>query len=154
MNWMYDKINRVPKISNKQIEEMRHIYPTLRVDGSFVKRVKDQELIDPRNQSFLWDAVPEGDEFTFHQLNSSTIITQHHSAIFFKPSLAEVYAWIRVYMPKTWNMVTCFCMDEPARLGSSSDMMCHCTLMGCPKLVKGKSFTTVTGYTGHELVET
>lgn len=152
MNWLYDKINRVPEISDKQIEEMRHIYPVLRT-GGFVRKIKNQELIDPRNQSFLWDADPEGDEFTFDQLNSSTIITQHHSAIFFKPSLAEVYAWIRVYMPETWNMVVCFCMGEEARIGSSSDIMCHCTLMGGPKLVKGKEFTTATGYTGYELVE-
>lgn len=137
-NWLYDKVNRVPKISNKHVAEMRHIEPVLRVDTVMFRRIAGISLKDPRNVSFLWDATPTGDEFTINTLNSTTVITQHHSSVFFKPSLAEVYAWIRFYMGKNWNLVKFFCLERPERMPAVTDYACHCLLMGGPILVKGK----------------
>lgn len=153
-DWLYDKIQRVPAITDEQIAEMRHIEPVLR-DGErqWFRRIKDARKLHPRDVSFLRDAEPTGDDFTFDSLNISQIITQHHSAVFFKPSLAEVYAWIRVYMPETWREVRFFCLRPAERLGGTSDLFCICDVMGGRALVRGPEFIFPSGAVGHELVE-
>lgn len=150
--WLYDRIHRVPEISDDQIAAMRHIEPVLR-DGEscMYRRIIGIGKIDPRRTSFLWDAKPHGREFTFHQLNMATIITQHHSSVFFKPSLAEVYAWMLVYMPESWGHFTHFCLGEPKRIGSSSDIMCECVVMGGEILYRGNEVTFANGEVGHQL---
>jgi hypothetical protein len=153
-DWLYDKVQRVPPISDAQIAEMRHIEPVLKIPESVMyRRIKDADLLDPRNVSFLWNAEPIGGEFTFDTLNVTEIITQHHSSVFFKPSLAEVYAWIRAYMPETWSRVLYFCLGEPTRIGGSSDFMCQCQVMGGRILVKGEPFIFPGGQTGYTLKE-
>jgi hypothetical protein len=149
--YLYEVISRVPVITDEQIAEMRHIEPVLK-DG-MCRRIKGIEKVHPRDVSFLWDAEPTGDEFTFDSLNMSTIITQHRSAVFFKPSLAEVYAWIRVYLPEEWRRVRHFHMGECQRLGASSDVFCQCLIMGGDMLVKGNRVTFPSGAIGHELVK-
>ena len=152
-DWLYDKIKRVPAISDEQIAAMRHIEPVLASSyfGMFQK-IKGISRIDPRKQSFLWDAKPIGCEFTFDRLNRSTIITQHYSSVFFKPSLAEVYSWMLVYMPDTWEHFTHFCLGEPKRIGGSSDIMCECEVMGGEMLVRGKEHVFANGEVGFSLV--
>lgn len=154
MDWLYDKINRVPDISDDHIAEMRHIEAVLKMPNSVMyRRIQGIEKLDPRDVSFLWNAEPVGGEFTFHDLNRSVVITQHHSSVFFKPSLAEVYAWIRFYMPEEWRRVMYFCLREPTRIGASTDFMCECELMGGKKLVDGKPIVFANGSIGHYLVE-
>jgi hypothetical protein len=151
--YLYEAVNRVPHITDKQIAKMRHIEPVIKSEGGMYRRIKGVEKLHPRNVSFLWDAVPTGDEFTFDSLNTSTIITQHHSSVFFKPSLAEVYAWIRVYMPKEWDRVKYFHLSEANRVGGSTDIFCHCTIMGGGMLIKGEQITFANGSIGHRLVK-
>lgn len=151
--WIFDLIHRVPDISDDQIAEMRHIEPVLQTDGAMFQRIARASKLHPRDVSFLWNAEPEGELFTFHTLNMSTIITQHHSAVFFKPSLAEVYAWIRVYMPNTWHHVKFFCMGESKRIGASTDIMCECRVMGGGVLVRGNSIRFADGSLGYEMIE-
>ncbi len=151
-DWLYDKIERVPTITPAQVAEMRHINPVLKVEDSpMFRRIAGAESVDPFNSSFLWDAKPEGGEFTFHTLNVTTIITQHHSSVFFKPSLAEVYAWLRVYMPNdAWRVVRHFCMGECFRIGATSDFACKCEVMGGDKLFQGRKIK-LPGGIGYEL---
>lgn len=145
-DWLFDKIQRVPKISNKQIAAMRHIEPVLQDEETrMYQRIKGIEEIDPRNVSFLWDAQPTGPLFTFQTLNIARIITQHKSSVFFKPSLAEVYAWILVYMPETWEQVTCFHISNVERISRSSDCVCQCDVMGGPMLKRGKESRSLSG---------
>lgn len=142
--WLFEQINRVPKISNKQIAAMRHIEPVLKTENSCMyRRIKDADKLAPRTQSFLWDAQPVGEEFTFNTLNISRIITQHHCGCFFKPSLAEVYVWILVYMPKTWQAVRYFHIDGYGNIGSSSDHWAYCDVMGGKLLERGEKIRFV-----------
>jgi len=153
-DWLYDKVNRVPPITDEQIAEMRHIEPVLKLpDSCMYRRIAGCQSLHPRDVSFLWNANPTGDEFTFEPLNITEIITQHHSSVFFKPSLAEVYAWMRVYMPDYWGLFRFFCMGEVRRIGASSDFMCQCDVMGGEMLVRGKEFIFPSGHVGHELVK-
>lgn len=150
--YLYEKVKCVPDISPKQIKEMRHILPVLNC-GNMFREISGSREIDPVNSSFLWDAKPEGEEFTFSQPNMTTVITQHYSSVFFKPSLAEVYAWILVYMPRDWNCVTNFCLGEPSRIGGSSNCSCNCILMGGERLYKGSEIVFADGGKGHTLVK-
>lgn len=146
MTYLYEKVVRVA--------EMRHIHPVLRVENSVMfRRINRIEDVHPRDQSFLWSADPTGDEFTFDQLNQSVVLTQHHSAVFFRPSLAEVYAWIRVYMKDDWRLVRFFWIQEFERVPGTTDVIAKCLLMGGRMLVKGDQVTFADGSIGHELVE-
>jgi len=136
--WLYDKHIRVPPITDEQIAEMRRIEPVLRDVGMF-RRIKDIGQVHPRKDSFLWNAEPCGGKFTFHVLNQATIITQHYSCIWFKPSLAEVYAWMRVLMPDTWHLFDFFCLEDPKRIGGGTDCTATCTVLGGTRLVAGKT---------------
>lgn len=150
--YLYEKMRRVPTITDEQIAAMRHIVPVLSDGFGMYRRIVGIDAIDPRTQSFLWDAEPTGEEFTFDTLNVATIITQHYSSVFFKPSLAEVYAWMLVYMPDTWNLFTHFCLGEAKRISRSYDVVCECSVMGGKMLVKGKEFVLPNGQIGHQLV--
>jgi len=150
MKWLYECVNRVPEISDEQIAEMRHIHPVLRVGtGSMFRSIAGSENIHARNVSFLWDAAPTGGEFTFDVLNMPTIITQHKSIIFFKPSLAEVYSWILIQLGDEWRSVSHFCVGEPQRIAGSHDVFCQTVVMSGRKLVKGK----LVGTDAYELIE-
>lgn len=152
-DWLYDKIKRVPPITDEQIAEMRHIEPVLKVpDSAMYRRVKDAQEIHPTSVSCIWSAEPTGEEFTFHTLNVSRIITQHHSNVFFKPSLAEVYAWIRFFMLEHWRDVRFFCLGEAWRIGSTCDIACECEVMGGDMLRRGKPIQFANGTIGHELM--
>lgn len=152
-DWLYSKVRRVPEITDEQIAEMRHIEPVLRApDSCMYRRIKGADKLHPRDVSFIWNAEPTGGEFAFDSLNATQIITQHHSAVFFKPSLAEVYAWIRVYLGDNWRAVRFFCMgDDVSRIGGSSDMSCNCTLLGGDLYERGDKFVLPSGAIGHKL---
>lgn len=151
--WLYEYVQRVPPISDEQITKMRHIDPLVKLpDSVMYRRIKDAGKIDPRNESCIWDAAPCGPEFTFDSLNRTTIITQHHSSIFFKPSLAEVYAWILVYMPTTWGNVRYFRLGDYERIGGGTDVVCKCEIMGGDMLVAGNPAAFANGSIGYELV--
>lgn len=152
-DWLYEKVRRVPEISDEQIAEMRHIEPLVKMPESIMyRRVKGVELLDPRSESCIWNAEPVGGEFSFDMLNTSTIITQHDCAYLFKPLLSEVYAWIRVYLPETWHCVSYFCLGEPTRIAGTTSYYCECEIMGGPTLIRGKPFTFPGGQQGFELV--
>lgn len=151
--WLYEKVRRVPEITDAQIAEMRHIEPVMLSETGMYRRMARAATVHPREESFLWGAEPVGEEFTFDTLNRTTVITQHKSAVFFKPSLAEVYAWIRFYLGDEWRAVTHFYMGDAHRIGGSSDIRCDCVLMGGRKLVAGKPVRFASGAVGHELVE-
>lgn len=152
-SYLYENVQRVPSITDKQIAEMRHIEPVVKSSGVMWRRILGADKIDPRNVSCVWYQEPTGDEFSFDTLNTSTIITQHHSAVFFKPSLAEVYAWIRVYMPDTWGLVKYFHLRDQFRIGASSDFGCYCEIMGGDLLVRGHEVVFPSGAIGFELVK-
>ena len=152
-NWLYEQIERVPKITDAQIAKMRHIEPLLKDrDSGMYRRTDNGSRLDPRNVSCIWSAQPVGEEFTFHTLNVGRILTQHHSSIFFKPSLAEVYAWLLIYMPMSWERVRFFHLGEARRIGGTTDFVCECDVFGGDVLVKGKEFETANGSIGWELV--
>lgn len=153
-SWLYEHVQRVPPISDEQIAKMRRIEPVVKVPESCMyRRIKGADKIHPQTESCIWNTEPHGPEFTFDTLNKTTIVTQHHSAIFFKPSLAEVYAWILVYMPKTWSLVRFFCLGDSKRIGGSTDVVCECEIMGGDMLVAGSPVMFATGAVGHELVK-
>lgn len=152
-DWLYNKVRRVPEITDGQIADMRHILPVLRVpDSCMYRRIKDADKVHPRDVAFTWANEPIGGEFTAHSLNTTTIITQHRSSVLFKPSLAEVYAWIRFYLRDDWQAVKFFCMgDDAERIGGSSDVACKCVLLGGEFLEKGDEFEFASGVIGHKL---
>jgi len=135
-DWLFDKLKRIPHISDAQIAEMRHIHPVVK-DGFGYRRIAGADSICPRSVCCIWDAQPVGDRFTFDTLNETTIVTQHKSSVFFKPSLAEVYAWIRLYFRKDWRMIRFFCLVDAQRISGSSDCVCQCKVMGGPMLTQG-----------------
>ena len=151
--WLYELVNRVPSITNGQIAKMRHIEPVVKIPNSvFYRRIEGADKLHPRDVSCIWHRTPIGEPFTFNTLDVTEIITQHHSSIFFKPSLAEVYAWILFYMPTEWTRVRYFCLGEANRIGSSTDIMCRCEIMGGKMLVSG-GVESVNGSELHRLIE-
>jgi hypothetical protein len=153
MEWLFEMRRRIPPITKEQIAEMRHIQPLLRVgNGCDFQRVKDQDKLHAENVSFLWNAEPVGNEICFSQLDTTTIITQHESSVFFKPSLAEVYAWIRLHFADNWKHVGFFCVENPRRISGSSDCVCDTVVMGNKPLVKGRGQRMDSGAISYELV--
>jgi hypothetical protein len=149
---LYELVNRVPDISDAEIAEMRHIEPLLGADGMF-RRIEGADSLHPRDVSFLWNASPVGDPFTFDTLDRTEIITQHKSSMFFKPSLAEVYGWIRFYMKSDWNAVRFFSLGDYYRVSGETDVICKCIIMGGDLLVKGQPVRFADGSIGHYLVK-
>ena len=145
-DYLYDKVTRVPEISDEQIAEMRHIHPIFKAGPNRYQRIKGVDKIDARKVAFLWDAEPTGPEFFFDQLNEVEIITQHYSSVFLKPSLAEVYAWIRLYMPETWEGVRFFWLDidNYHRFSGCTNWYAPCYLFGGPMKALGKMSYTAT----------
>ena len=137
--WLLGYVNRVPSITGEQIAEMRHILPVMQAETpGMYQLIAGSDKLDPCETSFLRGAKPQGPEFTYHVLNQVEVITQHHSSIFFKPSLAEVYAWIRFYMGDNWRQVKHFYLHDPHRVGSTTDIACQCLLFGGEQLVRGE----------------
>ena len=147
--WLYDEVKPVPEITDAQIAEMRHIEPLIKSGEGMFRRIKGAKTIDPRGVSFLWDAVPVGREFRFHQLNEATIITQH-TGYLFKPSLAEVYSWMRIQIPN-WKAFSFFCLGSPERIDRSTTCFCKCLVMGGKKRVKGAKMTLRSGVIANTL---
>ncbi len=124
----------VPKINDEEITKMRHIEPLLRVPNTcWYQRIKEQNMIDPRAVSFLWDAEPTGVQMAFSPLDQVSIISFHKygAPSLFKPSLAEVYAAIRRFLI-SWNDIRFFLLDS--NLDSQSIIgdchWCVCHLFG------------------------
>lgn len=126
----------VPAIFVAEIAEMRHIEPLIRVpDSEWYQRIKGQETLCPTSVSYLWNAEPAGDRLAFSPLSRQTIVTFHKygAPALFKPSLAEVYAAIRRFMPNNWRQVKYFCLRSED-LGSDNVIgcchWCKCDLFG------------------------
>lgn len=147
---MFEQIRRVPEITDEQIAAMRRIVPCILQEDGMYKEIEDADKIDARRVSFLWNAEVHGEPFTF--TNMATIITQHYSAYFFKPSLAEVYAWILFAFPQNWDKITHFCLGEPRRISGTVDCVCECMVADGPKLVRGEPVVFANGHIGYELV--
>ena len=127
----------IPEISDSLVERMRsHIEPLIPDSdaGSGYRRIKDVERIDARRQSFLWDAEPCGPRLVFEPLNQLQIITFHAfgAPVFFKPSLAEVYAGILRFVPE-WERIRFFALRAD-NLGADNIIgschWCRCSLFG------------------------
>lgn len=151
--YLYELVQRVPKISDKQVAKMRHIHPLFKGSNGMYRKMIGVDKLDPRSVSFLFEQNPIGEEFTFDTLNSVEVITQHNSGVFFKPSLAEVYAWIMFYLGDNWNRVRFFHMGESFGAGRSTDVICKCMLLGGPMMVKGKEIRFANDSIGHEMVK-
>jgi hypothetical protein len=151
--YLYEMVKRVPDISDEHIAMMRHIEPVLKFEYGCYRRIAGMDKIDPRNVAFNWDENPIGGEFAFDTLNQVEVATQHRSSIFFKPSLAEVYAWILFYLGDNWRFVRFFHMGEWKRCGGSTDVICNCTLLGGRILVKGKQIKFCDGSIGYQMEE-
>lgn len=150
-DYLYEHVRRVPEITDDQIAEMRHIEPVLRIEHMY-RRIKNADAIDPRDESCIWNAEPtDAEPFTVGLLDSTTIITQHRSSVFFKPSLAEVYAWIRVFVPEHWNRIRFFYLGEAQRVPHSTDCWCECELLSGAVLVRGEPVMFANGEIGHKL---
>lgn len=127
--WMH--VRRVPRISDAKIAEMRHIEPVLYdPDTNRYRKIDGVSRMDPRYTSFLWDAKPAGEPFRVDRMQTAHVITQHKSDVFFKPSLAEVYAWIRFYLSDRWSDVKFFCINTQERIHGGTDVVCQCLLIG------------------------
>lgn len=102
----------IQDISDEEIAEMRHIQPLIKEDGLFW-RIKGIDDIDPRGVSFLSGAKPTGAGLVSGMLNSVQIMTFHKygAPSFFKPSLAEVYAAIRRFIPQ-WHDAKFFYLQD------------------------------------------
>ncbi len=127
----------VPEISDEQIAAMRHIQPLLCEAGTRkFARIKGIESIDPRKVSFLWSAEPENEVLYFTSLNSITIMTFHKygAPVYFKPSLAEVYASIMRCVPD-WSGIHFFNLRS-RNMGPQNIIgnchWCYCDLFGTP----------------------
>lgn len=127
----------VPEISDEQIAAMRHIQPLLREPNTRkFARIKGIEAIDPRGVSFLWDAEPQREVLYFNSLDEIGIMTFHKfgAPVYFKPSLAEVYASIMRFVPD-WSRINFFCLNSH-NMGPQNVIgnchWCYCSLFGNP----------------------
>lgn len=155
MKYLYEFVDRRPRISDKQIAEMRHIVPVIRDQESIFYRLqKDGDKIDPRGVAFNWNAIPCGEEFAFGELDQATIVSQHRCPYLFKPSLDEVYASIRANFGDNWRRVRFFELlnDSVRRIGGTTDYYAECRVFGGRRLLRGKSFTAADGSIGYSLV--
>lgn len=73
-DWLYNKVQRVPPITDAQIAEMRHIEPILRLpDSCMYRRMKGADKLHPRDVSFLTVAAE------FERLQSKATAGPWHS---------------------------------------------------------------------------
>lgn len=135
--WSTTKPVYVPDLFDHELAEMRMIEPLLSVPQTCCyRRIKDIQSVDPRGQSYLWDAEPIGEQMAFGPLGRVTIMSFHRfgAPSFFKPSLAEVYASIRRFVPD-WSRVRFFCLRSQD-LGPQHIIgdchWCFCDLFGEP----------------------
>jgi len=135
--WSTTRPLLVPDIYDHEIEAMRHIEPLIREPQSnWYWRIKGIQDKHPRNVSYLWDAEPTGDRMAFGPLGKVTIMSFHKygAPVFFKPSLAEVYASIRRFVPD-WKHVRFFSLrsDDMGPEHIIGDChWCFCDLFGEP----------------------
>lgn len=129
-DYLYEQVNRVPSITDEQIAAMKHIEPVVLGSDGWYRRIPNANKIHARDCAFNWLDGTVGKGFQPGPLNQAEIITQHHSSVFFKASLAEVYAWILFYMPDSWKRVKYFCLGNGERIGTSCDFVSLCILIG------------------------
>jgi hypothetical protein len=134
----------VPDIYDHEIAAMRHIEPLLQVPGTaWYQRIKGIQDIHPRNVSYLWNAEPCGELMAFGPLGRVTIMSFHKfgAPVFFKPSLAEVYASILRFVPE-WKHVRFFSLRSE-NLGTANVIgdchWCLCDLFGEPSSTRPES---------------
>jgi hypothetical protein len=107
-------VSLVPDISNKELEEMLDI-----VKPILLREGKCWELklngVSWRQTAFNW-SPKLGREVRVSYNNGACAIcpTFHRSAVFFKPSIAEFYACIRLYVPE-WRKCKYALLDEETK---------------------------------------
>ena len=129
------KATLITDLYDCEIAEMRHIEPLLSVPGTdWYRRVENQERIDPKAVSYLWDAKPTGNLLAFSPFNWTDIISFHTwgAPSLFKPSLAEVYSAIRRFMPDFRNVRYFYLRSHGMGPESIIDdcHWCYCRLFG------------------------
>ena len=137
--WAYSIPKIVPDITDEQIAEMRHIHPVMKEKEltCWYRHIKGAHKLHPRNVSCIWDMKPTGKRLAPHTLNEATIVTMHECSYFFKPSLAEVYAWIRFFMGDEWTRVKYFWINENQTIRlANMDVACQTTLL-CDDMIYG-----------------
>lgn len=134
--WYVAKPNLVPKISDIEIEEMRHIQPLIRkhAEDYVFYRIERIDHLSTRTKSFIWDAKPTGKPLSFAPTDDIQILTFHTfgAPALFKPTLAEVYACIRRFV-SDWQDVRYFYLhshDMGVKHVLPSCHWCKCTLFG------------------------
>ena len=135
--WSTTKPVFVHELMEHEIEAMRHIEPLLNIpDTCAYQRIRGIQSVDPRGETYLWDAEPYGERLCFGPLNSITIMSFHRfgAPALFKPSLAEVYGSIHRFVPD-WSRVRFFSlradnMGPEHILGDCH--WCFCDLFGEP----------------------
>lgn len=60
---LFQMTSIIPPITDKQIEEMRHIEYLHTYNGREYQRIKGFHKINPKNQAFNWDVIPYGEKF-------------------------------------------------------------------------------------------
>ncbi len=126
--WDQMKVNFVPDIGDAELSEMlAQMKPVMEVGGRF----REIKMVHPRDDSFIWDPKPGRlVQLYLGSLNSVDIITFHRSSIFFKPSMAEVMASIRRFVPD-WSPVRFFQVvpDSAVRI-DGGHILARCRLFG------------------------
>ncbi len=140
--YLYSKVRRCFPISDRQVNLMRHIQPIWPVQypqGGWYKFQENGLTVHPRNVAFNWNVKTVGEPFTFGSLQSTTIITQHKCAYFFKPSLAEVYAAIVAALGKRESLkVRYFCLGDSKQFHGTTDYYCETMLFDGPRMIHGE----------------
>lgn len=109
------KVDLVPKITDKQIEEMLGTLTPIKVpdSGSGLARIIKTKGVDRRGVAFTWDPKL-GREVNVAWVNDYIAIcpTFHTFSFhgFFKPSLAETLACIRKFVPD-WEQTRFFSLQ-------------------------------------------
>ena len=108
------KLQLIPEITDAQIVEMLYVmWPVHKFTGDDEYRLIAPSGIDFRSQSYPWVDRPHGRAVGLGNRNHiGTILTMHTWAYygFFKPTLAEVLAFIRRDV-KDWERVRFFHVD-------------------------------------------
>jgi len=130
------KPSLVPEISDEQVEEMLASMKPLYKVNHVRFRAIDIDNVDRRRTAYQWDPLLSYPVKVYlDSLNSRVIPTFHTYGYygFFKPSLAEVCACIRSYVPN-WQVIRFFWLDPTTTKILGEFHTCECHLFGDEEL--------------------
>jgi hypothetical protein len=131
--WYSTKPKMAPDISEEDLQAMcKQIKPLKKFDGFYREIIGIEDL---RGIAFTWSPTLGDDEMIFSKMNTLRIMTFHRYGVpsLFKPSIAEVMASIRRFVPD-WSKVRYFCLIGTDSIGPEHIIgdchWCFCELMG------------------------